>query len=368
MERRQVIELEKPQRKVLEHRGQSVRCPQCGVLVDAAFPPGVTAPVQYGTSVQAAVVYLHAAQLIPSQRTAQIMADLCACPLSPGSVSTMVQRAGAGAQQVTCEIKQRLLQEPWISFDETGLSLSGRNHWLHTASSPLWTLLHVHEKRGEEGIAAGGVLPHYTGKAIHDFLPAYLRFEQCSHGLCNAHHLRDLTFVHEVFGQSWAQHMIEYLLEAKKLSDKRRGQGRKVTARELEQMQDRYVEIIELAYEQNPEPPPKQPGQRGRPARGKALNLADRFAIHDQKVMAFLLDEDTPFDNNHAERDVRMMKVRQKISGCFRSEEMLHAFASVRSVMSTAAKHAVGVFHAIKVLFAPQPSLELVLADEASGT
>ena len=239
VERRQVIEIERPQRKVVEHRGRSVRCAQCGAVIGARFPEGVNAPVQYGKTVQSAVVYLNVAQLVPNHRTAELMSELCACPMSAGSVSAMVRRAGEGALGVIPEIRQRLLQEPWVGFDETGLSLGGQIHWLHTASSARWTLLHAHEKRGVEGITAGGVLEHYTGKALHDYLAAYLGFEQCSHGLCNGHHLRDLCFVHEVLGQKWAHGMIEYLIEAKALADKRRRQGRALSAGELERWQQR---------------------------------------------------------------------------------------------------------------------------------
>lgn len=368
VERRQVVELEKPRRKVIEHRARGVYCARCGAWVCGPFPAGVNAPIQYGSSVQAAVVYLSVSQLVPNHRTAELMGELCACPMSAGSVSSMVRRAGQGALQIIPEIRERLLQEPWLGFDETGLSLGGSIYWLHTASSPRWTLLHVHEKRGVTGIIAGGILTRYTGKALHDFLSAYLRFEQCSHGLCNAHHLRDLCFVHEVLGQDWAGLMMAFLIEAKSWRDSCLMAGRSLTQSKLNGLQEKYFEIIERGYQQNPEPPPKRPGQRGRQSRGKALNLLDRFVNHQEKVMAFLIDPEIPFDNNQAERDLRMMKIRQKISGCFRSQDTLEAFTAVRSILSTAAKHAVGALHAIKALLVPAPSLESVIGGPLWGT
>lgn len=367
-ERRQVVELEKPSGKVIEHRAKALYCPHCGAWVRAPFPAGVNAPIQYGSSVQAAVVYLSVAQLAPNHRTAEIMGELCACPMSPGSVSSMVRRAGQGALQIIPEIRERLLEEPWLGFDETGLSLGGGIYWLHTASSPRWTLLHVHEKRGAQGVIAGGILARYTGKALHDFLSVYLGFEQCSHGLCNAHHLRDLCFVHEVLGQSWAQLMMEFLVEAKDEREACTLAERALSKTKMDRLQERYFEIIEKGYEQNPEPPPKPAGRRGRQSRGKALNLLDRFTNHHEKVMAFLIDPGIPFDNNQAERDLRMMKIHQKISGCFRSKESLEAFTAVRSILSTAAKHAVRALHAIKVLLTPSPSLGNVLSDALQGT
>lgn len=362
---RQVVELTPPRRHVVEHRALRVLCPHCGVEVREAFPPGVHGPVCYGSSVQAAVVYLSVSQLLPSHRLAEVMGELCGCPLSPGSVEPMVQRCGTRAQPVLAEIKERLLKEPWLSFDETGLSLKGAMHWLHTASSPRYTALHVHARRGSEGIKAGGLIESFKGIAVHDFLSACLKLAG-RHSLCNAHHLRELRFLHEVDGQGWAAEMMEFLREAKKVADEREAGGPEPSQEQLIEMQDRYLKILDRGYADNPEPPPKAPGQRGRPARGKALNLIDRFVNRQEEVMAFLLSE-APFDNNHAERDLRMMKTRQKISGCFRSESLLGAFGSIRSVVATAAKNSVQALSAIKALLVPSPTLHSILKPASQG-
>jgi transposase len=318
--------------------------------------------VCYGASVQAAVVFLSVGQLLPSERLTDVMEGLLGCPMSPGSVAPMVARAGEAAQPVIEEIRTKISEEPWASFDETGLSLMGKTHWLHTASSPLYTLLHAHAKRGIEGIKAGGIIEGFKGRAIHDFLSAYLGITLL-HGLCNAHHLRDLRYLFEVLGQAWAEKMMSYLRSTKKLVDTAAAGGPAIEATQLNTLQDTYFEILSEGYEENPEPPPKPRGQRGKQARGKALNLLDRFTEHHEWVMAFLLS-DAPFDNNHAERDLRMMKVRQKISGCFRSEAILTAFTAIRSVLATAAKHSVGASQAIKKLLSPNPTLADIIAPQ----
>lgn len=241
-------------------------------------------------------------------------------------------------------------------------------YWLHTASTPRFTLLHTHPKRGLEGIVAGEIFLKFTGRAIHDFLAAYMSLGSGKHGLCNGHHLRDLNFVEEVLKQSWGASMIEFLVETKNKVEPLHKEGCQLSARELNKLQDRYFEILQEGYQQNPEPPPKAKGKRGRTARGKALNLLDRFRDHSEAVMAFVLDPGVPFDNNHAERDLRMMKIRQKISGCFRALDLPEAFARLRSVVATAAKHSVSALRAIEVLFESNPSLEAIIHPPLEGT
>ena len=207
---------------------------------------------------------------------------------------------------------------------------------------------------------AMGVLGSYKGYAIHDYLASYYRFEGLLHGLCNAHHLRDLTSVHEDHGQAWAADMIGLLLEAKKLKERERAGGRRVGAGTLERLQHRYFEVLEAGYAINPEPE-RRPGQRGRLKRGKPLNLLDRFRDRSEEVMAFLI-HDMPFDNNQAERDLRMMKTKQKISGCFRNLTHAKAFADLRSVISTAKKRSVNVIEIIQITLSdPQEAQSLLL-------
>ncbi len=257
-----------------------------------------------------------------------------------------LEKAGARAGPVVEEIKEKIRTQPFIHFDETGLSLSGEIHWLHTASTPQFTCLHIDRHRGLPAMEAMGVIAGYGGHAIHDYLASYYRFEGLLHGLSNAHHLRDLTCVHEDHGQGWAAAMIGLLLEAKKLKEREWAGGRKVGPVTLNRLQERYFDILEDGYRINPEPV-RRPGQKGRLKRGKPLNLLERFCDRHEEVMAFLI-YDVPFDNNQAERDLRMMKTKQKISGCFRNLTHARAFAALRSIISTAKKQSINVLEIIK--------------------
>jgi transposase len=346
-ERRQVFDLPgKIAMEVTEHRAESGTCPCCARKVGAAFPAGVAAPAQYGERVQTMVLYLHAYQLLPCERLSELFDDVFHCPLSTGTVSGFLEKAGARAEPVVEKIREKIRAGPFLHSDETGLSLSGGNYWLHTASTPQLTFLHIDKHRGESAMRAMGVLEDYDGFVIHDYLSAYYTIEGLSHALCNAHHIRDLTCVHEDHGQQWAADMIGLLLEAKKLKEREQAGGRPIGPKTLDRLQARYDAILEAGYAINPEPV-RRPGQRGRLKRGKPLNLLNRFRDRDLEVMAFLVD-DVPFDNNQAERDLRMMKVKQKISGCFRSLDHAAAFAKLRSIIGSARKQSINVLHIIK--------------------
>jgi transposase len=216
-EKRQVFDLpEKLTLEATEHRAESGRCAGCGKEYKACFPPEVRAPVQYGERVQAMVVYLSTYQLVPCDRLSELCGDLFDCPLSPGTVVNMVERAGSRASPIAEEIKEQVKQADWIHCDETGINLVGNNRWLHVACTPQWTYFHVDEKRGYEALQRIGILDEYTGWVVHDYYSSYYRFEKCNHGLCNVHHLRDLTYIAEDLGQSWAAEMKSLLLEMKK--------------------------------------------------------------------------------------------------------------------------------------------------------
>lgn len=346
-ERRQVFDLpEKIVVEVTEHRAQIGICPKCGSRVKGAFPKEVSGPVQYGERIWALALYLQSYQLIPCERLSEFMADVFDCPVSPGTLSAMLKAAGARAGPAHEEIRTRLPREPFIHCDETGLSMAGKIHWLHTVSTPKLTYLHVDARRGESALRAIGILEGYEGFVIHDFLSSYYRVDDLLHGLCNAHHLRDLEWVGEDPAQTWAPKMAALLLEAKRLKQRERDGGRTIGPRTLDRLQNQYAAILIEGYAANPEPT-RRPGQRGRIKRGKALNLLDRFLDRPGEVMAFLL-HDVPFDNNQAERDLRMMKLKQKISGCFRSFAHAQAFVALRSIITTARKRSLNILAIIR--------------------
>ena len=213
----------------------------------------------------------------------------------------------------------------------------------------------THPKRGSEATDEIGILPNFTGRAIHDHWRPYFTYE-CDHGLCNAHHLRELIFVHEECGQEWAKEMIDCLLEIKQVVDEARGSAAELPKRQLDKLERQYQRIIAKGHAENPIPPPP-PGKkkRGRPKKSKARNLLERLDDHRKETLAFLYDFRVPFDNNQAERDVRMANVQQKISGTFRSQAGVTAFCRIRSYVSTARKNAINAIEAIRTLFAGRP-------------
>jgi transposase len=276
--------------------------------------------------------------------------------MSTGTVRNILMKAGDRASPVVEAIRDALRKAALIGSDETGASLAGHNHWLHTVSTPLLSYYHFHPKRGFEAMEEIGILPDFTGGVIHDFFQSYYQYEACRHYLCNAHHLRDLTYVHEEMDQAWAEEMIELLLDAKDLRERHDSGGRRIGPVTRKRILTQYRKILDEGYAINPEPQ-KTAGKRGRPKRGKALNLLDRFRQRENEVLGFFLEDGIPFDNNQAERDLRMIKAKLKISGCFRSPKAACAFAKVRSVITTARKQGDSILDTLKFLFQNPPHL-----------
>ena len=330
-ERRQVFDLPPLRIEVAEHRVACGRCPDCRATIKGRFPEDVNAPVQYGPGVKALATYLGVYQMLPCERTSEFFGDLFECPLSTGTVANILSAAGERAEPIAEEIKQRIALGELFGADETGASINGKTQWLHIACTERFSYYHFHPNRGFKALEDIGILSGYTGAVVHDFYKSYYRYNACEHYLCNAHHLRDLTYVHEDMNQLWAKDMIELLLEAKKLRDRHRTGGRTVGAGTIDRILQKYRQILERGYALNPEPP-KIKGKRGRPKRGKALNLLDRF------------------------RD-REIKAKLKISGCFRSPKAAECFAKVRSVVSTARKAGSRMLQTLGYLFEHPQSL-----------
>lgn len=360
LERRQVRDLpEEVSLEITEHQAEVGRC-GCGKEHRASFPEEVRAPVQYGERLSALVVYLSSYQLIPCDRLSELCKDVFNCTLSPGTVINMVARAGSRAGPIAEAIKGQIRQADWIHCDETGCRVRGKTQWLHVAATPSLAYFHIDEKRGYEAMKRMGILESYEGWVIHDYYASYYRFEKCHHGLCNVHHLRDLTYLAEDLDQPWGSDMIALLLEIKKRKEREQSGGRKIGEKTLSKLEGRYETILLEGYALNPEPERRE-GQRGRVKRGKALNLLDRFRDRQHEVLGYLYF-DLPFDNNEAERDLRMMKTRQKISGCFRSANHAEYFCSLRSVITSARKNAINVLQMLTItLKAPHKATQLLL-------
>lgn len=341
-ERRQVVDLPPVRVHVVEHQVESKCCPGCGVVTTGAFPEGVTAPAQYGPGVATVGVYLNQEQLVPLERSCQTLEDLFGCPIAEGTLERLVGECHERLAEAEAAIKRGVAEAGVGHFDETGVNIGGKTRWLHVASTPGLTFYAAHPKRGWDALEAIGVLPTFLGRAVHDGWKSYWQYGQCRHALCNAHHLRELTFVEEELGQPWAGDMKAVLRESKEAVDEARGRGAAALPPEVaEGFRRRYTAVLEKGHAANP--PPAPTGKRGRPKRGKAGSLVDRLGMHQEAVLAFMEDFRVHFDNNQAERDLRMVKVRQKVSGCFRTPTGAEQFCRIRGYVSTLRKQGMSV-------------------------
>jgi transposase len=361
LERRQVFDVPPVRIEVTEHRAEIKVCPQCGERVKARFPADVTQPVQYGLRIKAQAAYLNNYQLIPLARTCELLGDFYGH--TPAEALILDANAALMDQiEPSLEATQRqLMASPVLHFDESGLRVEGKLNWLHVASTELLTYYTVHPKRGQEGMRAMGILPAFQGRAIHDHWKSYFTFDHCQHALCNAHHLRELQFVVDQYQQPWAEEMSQLLLDIKA----------EVAAAPLEQMsldphrlthfEQRYDELISQGLETNPPPADPPPKKRGPRKQSPPKNLLDRLQQFKPHVLAFMYDFRVPFDNNLAERDVRMVKIKQKVSGAFRTRTGAETFCAIRSYISTVRKHGLNVIDAIYDALSGNPFIPATL-------
>jgi transposase len=343
---RQVIDIEIT-RCVTEYRAE-VLLDKLGQRFVAEFPAGVIRPVQYGNSVKAQAVYMSQQQMVPYERVRDYFSDQCGIPLSVGSVFNFNKQAFAMLEIFENLVKQRLIKESLLHADETGINVNGRLQWLHTVSNTKWTLFFPHPKRGGEAMKAMGILEFYEGILCHDHWKPYFQFN-CLHALCNAHHLRELERAAHDDDQKWAGRVQNLLLEMNTATKNADGCLGKNAANTFV---GRYREILARGDRECPPPPPKKPdGKRGRIPRSKSRNLLERLRDFETEVLMFMTDPLVPFTNNQGENDIRMTKVQQKISGCFRSFDGARIFCRVRSYLSTCRKHGMAPTEALNTLF-----------------
>jgi transposase len=348
VEARQVFDIPPLRHEVTEHQVFEARC-TCGKLHRGEFPAEVSAPVQYGPRIKAAVVHLTHHHMLPLARTGALTGDLFGLPIADATVVAIHDEARVRLEPTVAALGEHLKTAPVVHADETGMRVSGKLHWLHVLATGTLTWIKSHANRGKKAFDAFGILSVFIGTLVHDGWKPY-RDLACTHALCNAHHLRELTYVFEEMRQDWGKRLIDLLLGAchevasieGTLSDERIAYYRLA-----------YAEILAEGEAANPRPPPS--GRPGRTKQNKALNLLDRLRTYTNEVWRFATDPNVPFSNNIAEQAVRMPKVKQKVSGGFRTPDGLATFCTLRSYLATLHKQDANLFDALVLTFQGSP-------------
>jgi transposase len=338
-EKRQVIDIEVSV-LVTEFQAEIVKNKK-GQEFIADFPNGVKEPVQYGNSVKVSSVYLSQSQLIPLDRVRDCFQDQFGLPLSKGSITNYNLLCYNTLETFDAWAKRELLKSLCNNADETGINVNGKKYWLHCLSNEKIVLFHPDEKRGAEAMDRMGILPAYKGILVHDHWKTYFNYEECLHALCNAHHLRELERAYEQDGQKWARKMQKLLFEMKDATEK---SGGALSKKNADKFRNRYRRLIANAQKECP---------RNKKSRGqsKSRNLLERLAGFETETLRFMEDLNVPFTNNRAENDQRMVKVQQKISGCFRSMQGAQIFCRIRSYLLTCRKNGIGATEALELIF-----------------
>ena len=359
--KRQVFDIPPVRIRVTEHQAESKQCPHCRQWVKGTFPANVTQPVQYGPRLKAQTVYLNNYQLLPLARTCELLGDFYGHTPSEAVVLASNETLVNSIEPTLDAIHRQLTAADVVHFDESGMRVEGQLNWLHVAGTGLLTYYDVHPKRGKEGMRAIGILPHLLGRAVHDHWQSYFTFDNCRHALCNVHHLRELQFIVDQYKQSWAEEMAGLLLDIKSEIEAAHPEQMMLPADRLTHFEKRYDDLIEQGLAANPPPANPPTKKRGRKKQSPPKNLLDRLRDRKHEVLAFMYDFRVPFDNNLAERDVRMVKVKQKVSGAFRTRKGAETFCAIRSYISTVRKHGVNVIDAIYDAFAGNPFMPLAI-------
>ena len=348
IERRTVIDI--IFEKNIEHFDSEIKeCPSCDATVSADFPDNVAGPLQYGNGIKAYVVNLMVAQMISVGRAAKLLSAMIGKILSEATLLSYIMKLHLLLEPWELQTKAQLLNSACINTDETSFRVNKKNHWLHVYSSGEITLKCLHKKRGKEAMEDIGIIPKYGGVIVHDCWASYLSYDHCRHGLCGSHLLRELTFVIDSNKYRWAKNMKSLLQEACRAVNE--SKKSRLSESELKRLQRRYRNILTRAEAEMPPVPEKPNGKKGKVAKSDAHNLCERLREHENAVLLFAKNADVPFTNNRAERDLRMSKVKQKVSGCFRVEKYAHAYCRISSYLQTMANKGINPLTALSMAF-----------------
>ena len=356
--KRQVRDV-KIQSDTIDYLAEKKTCPYCKQTATAPFPQGVSHYLQYGPAISAIMVFLNQGNNVPFDRLSRVCRDVFGIPLSAGTLVNMVEECGISLKDSMKFIKNQLLSAPVLHADETGIRVKGELRWLHSLSNHLYTYVETHAKRGNKATEDIGLLPNYWGILVHDFWKSYFAYINCLHALCNAHILRELTGIVDNFHWKWAGDMKTLLVE---INDHVKAEGGFLTGETLTDYREHYDQILAQGQQENPIKPGTQLlTKRGRVPKTKAQNLWERMFQYKEDILRFTTDCDIPFNNNQAERDIRMSKLFQKVSGGFRSDNGNIYFGRIRSYISSAQKQGYSMFDSLLKatsgvpLFAPDP-------------
>jgi transposase len=359
---RQVFDIPVLKINVTEHRLHRKCCNRCGSITAGTFPVEAYQTVQYGAHIKSLMVYMSQYQLLPYARLKEFFIDLFGQSISEGTLANANQEMHNKLEKTEQKITKLLLKSGVLHADETGARIDKKRYWLHVASTKYLTHYGIHTKRGSEAVEEIGLLPQFNGTLVHDHLKSYFKYGK-SHALCNAHHLRELTFIQERYKCVWAKDMETFLLMTKKrVETLYQETGKSLADKELQRLYNKYKKIVSQGRLECPRAEKTNLSKKGRVKESDARNLLNRLREFGGATLAFMFDPRVPFDNNQAERDIRMTKVKQKISGCFRSEDGAKAFCRVRGYVSTMKKNGVSILTALynaftnKKIYLPSPA------------
>ena len=351
--RRQQFEIPPIHMFVTEYQAESKDC-KCGYNTTACFPEGITNTVQYGPNARALMVYLNQYQFIPYLRIKQLFKDVFGKDISPGTIVNAINSLSANLNILDSQIKNKLRRSTVIHCDETGMNVNGEKQWLHTSGNEKWAHFGLHAKRGQQASQEINILPRSKGIMVHDHWKSYFRYSRNEHALCNAHHIRELRFIHENHSMQWAKNMKGLLLEINQSKDKYVNQNKtKFSKWLLRKYNSAYDSILVLA-------------EREQRVRGTidSRNLINRLKGYKKETLLFMNNFKVPFTNNLAERDIRMAKVKQKISGYFRSKISSNSFCKIRTMIISATKNRKNIFKTIQAAFRGTMTTKLLLCED----